>query len=176
MKLKGPNGVERLTAPHLRKLWTFWLVRNMKTLKEKRLQRQSWYVHAGEGRETLTCVQNIVEGLDEVWAHTPVAELRQQAIGAIMPRLLKYLLGFPLDPETLTIRDLNRWVNLDNKDPHASYFYDKSLVKPSAKSKEKGMVFKKPKPFHIGVVIPADDWEEITEYMTKRQVGDARLQ
>ena len=120
----------------------------------------------------LTALQNIVEGVDEVWAHTPLAELRQQAIGAIMPRLLKHLPGYPLDPDTFTLRDLNGWVNLDNKDPNLSYFYDKCLVKPSAKSKEKGMVFKKPKPFRIGVVIPAEEWEDIMDHMSKREVGD----
>ncbi|KAJ7214557.1 hypothetical protein GGX14DRAFT_392581 [Mycena pura] len=110
-------------------------------------------------------IQNLVEGKPNIPASATPPYLIGRVIETMKPKLMAVTRGYPFDYNRLIIREVAGWIDLAGESPDHPYFYDRCLVNPSIKAKDKGRVFKKPKnPFILALVIDSEQWEKYLDY------------
>jgi len=88
----------------------------------------------------------------------------------MQPKVRSALNDYPMDWDRPVLPEISNWVDLGQEPPGFPYFYERCLTgKP--KGKDGVNTFKKPtKAFELGLVIDADHWEEILQYIAQKEV------
>ncbi|CAK5282518.1 unnamed protein product [Mycena citricolor] len=113
--------------------------------------------------------KTISEGL-LVPARVTASTLLDLTVSTVMPLLNKAVAPFKFERKHMTVRDVDRWVNLEIE-PADSHVLESLCYKISrAKGKEKGPpVFTKPrKPPVVALVIGCDEWQRYDDWLDQR--------
>ncbi|KAJ7762974.1 hypothetical protein B0H16DRAFT_504230 [Mycena metata] len=109
-------------------------------------------------------VQNLSEG-KSIPANSTPPYIIHVVMSIMKPLLANTTEGFKFNWTHLVVRDVHSWTNLAQEDKNHPYYYDRCLVTPSTKSKDRTKVFKRPKnPFFVALVIPFDQWDQYLTY------------
>ncbi|KAJ6568516.1 hypothetical protein B0H19DRAFT_1348962 [Mycena capillaripes] len=125
-------------------------------------------LHETHGKKDGTQVRNLSEGKPNVLAISSPTALRQLAIETMHPKICLALNDCPIDWKRIVLPEISNWVDLGQEPPHDPYFYHRCLTgKP--KGKDGVATFKKPtKAFELALVIDAEQWEEICQYLAQK--------
>ena len=112
-------------------------------------------------------VKSICEGLKDIPAVAPAAELVVMALETITPRIKAYDPRFAWHECEFIVRDA-KWVDLSRHPSSDPYFYADCLH-PSTRKNSKATVFKS-KQFSLHVVIPERQWMEYEAFKEKSEL------
>ncbi|KAJ7750708.1 hypothetical protein DFH07DRAFT_961305 [Mycena maculata] len=117
-------------------------------------------------------VENLVEGKQNIPATITAPNLIASVVETMRPKLASATKGFEFGWHLLKVREVAGWVDLSEENPHQPYFYERCLVNPSSKAKDKGRVFKKPRsPFILALVIGSDQWDNYLDFAEAEKEG-----
>ncbi|KAJ7775967.1 hypothetical protein DFH07DRAFT_983119 [Mycena maculata] len=117
-------------------------------------------------------VENLVEGKQNIPATITAPNLIASVVETMRPKLASAMKGFEFGLHLPKVREVAGWVDLSEENQHQPYFYERCLVNPSSKAKDKGRVFKKPRsPFILAIVIGSDQWDNYLDFSQAEEEG-----